>query len=109
MLVAYCAAIEISWQIPVPNETIADDAESYVLYQYQSCPFCYRVRRFLEQNGLQIESRDILRDPDARRALIEGGGRATVPCLRITQKGTERWLYESLDIIDHLSRRFGIS
>ncbi len=93
----------------MPDDSIADAAESYVLYQYESCPFCYRVRRFLEHNGLQIETRDILRNPDARRALIEGGGRATVPCLRIERNGSERWLYESLDIIDYLSRRLRIS
>lgn len=93
----------------MPEESIADATETYVLYQYESCPFCYRVRRWLEHNGLQIESRDILRDPDARRALTEGGGRATVPCLRIERNGTQRWLYESLDIIEYLSNRFRIS
>jgi glutathione S-transferase len=106
--VAYCAAIEIGWSISVPEAPVADARESYVLYQYESCPFCYRVRRFLEHTGIQLESRDVLRDPEARRALAEGGGSATVPCLRIERDGTVRWLYESLDIIDYLSRRFRV-
>lgn len=79
-------------------------SERYTLYQYPSCPFCQRVRRYLADAGLDIEMRDTLRDPDARRELIEGGGRATVPCLRIDRDGDVEWLYESLDIIDYLAR-----
>jgi glutathione S-transferase len=79
-------------------------SEKYVLYQYESCPFCYRVRRFLAETGLTVEMRDTLRDPQARRELIEGGGRPTVPCLRIERDGEVEWLYESLDIIDYLRR-----
>jgi glutathione S-transferase len=44
--------------------------------------------------------RDIL-----RRELVEGGGRATVPCLRIERDGEVHWLYESRDIIDYLRRQ----
>ncbi|MDZ7669750.1 MAG: glutaredoxin [Gammaproteobacteria bacterium] len=81
-------------------------AETYTLYHYASCPFCARVRQFLDQAGIELPMRDILRDPAARRELIDGGGRATVPCLRIERDGTVRWLYESLDIIDYLKRRY---
>lgn len=81
-------------------------SERHVLYQYASCPFCARVRAFLEREGIDIEIRDTLRDPEARRELVEGGGRATVPCLRIERDGDVRWLYESLDIIDYLRRRY---
>ncbi len=77
-------------------------AEGYVLYQYPSCPFCHRVRQFMDEAGIDVPMRDTLRDPAARRELVEGGGRATVPCLRIEQNGHVRWLYESRDIIDYL-------
>ena len=87
----------------------ADVAEEYLLYQYESCPFCYRVRRFLDDAGIRIETRDVLRDPEARRELLTGGGRATVPCLRIDRAGETRWMYESLDIIDYLRRRFHLA
>jgi glutathione S-transferase len=80
-------------------------AETYQLYQYDSCPFCYRVRRFLQDAGIDIPLRDTLKDPRARRELIEGGGRGMVPCLRIERAdGSVSWLYESLDIIDYLRR-----
>jgi len=81
-------------------------SESHVLYQYESCPYCRRVRQFLEEAGIRIEMRDILRDPQVRRELVEGGGRSTVPCLRIERDGEVRWMYESRDIIDYLRRRY---
>jgi glutaredoxin 2 len=81
-------------------------AESYVLYQYDSCPFCARVRRFLDARGIDLPMRDTLRDPAAFRELLLGGGRATVPCLRIeTEDGDVSWLYESADIVDYLAAR----
>ena len=78
--------------------------EHYVLYQYDGCPYCHRVRRFIAEHGIEVELRDTLYDPAARRELIEGGGRSTVPCLRIERDGAVTWLYESLDIIDYLRR-----
>jgi glutathione S-transferase len=80
--------------------------ERYVLYQYESCGFCHRVRQFLAEAGIEMEMRDTLRDPEARRELMEGGGRSTVPCLRIERDGEVRWLYESRDIIDYLRRQY---
>jgi glutathione S-transferase len=79
-------------------------SEHYTLYQYDSCPFCYRVRRFLAEANIEVPLRDTLRDPQARRELVEGGGRSMVPCLRIERDGEVSWLYESLDIIDYLRR-----
>lgn len=80
-------------------------SESYQLFQYDSCPFCYRVRLFLADIGIDIPLRDTLRDPAARRELLEGGGRAMVPCLRIERDGEVQWLYESMDIISYLRAR----
>ncbi len=80
--------------------------ERYTLFQYASCPFCYMVRRFLDAQGLEGPVRDTMRDPQAHRELVDGGGRATVPCLKI--EGAEapvRWMYESDDIIRYLSEK----
>jgi len=81
-------------------------SEHYTLYQYDACGYCRRVRQFLQEAGIEIEMRDTLRDPDARRELIEGGGRSTVPCLRIERDGEVHWMYESRDIIEYLRRRY---
>ena len=78
--------------------------ETYTLYHFDSCPFCVRVRRFLSDQHIEMPMKDVLRDPEAYRELIAGGGDAQVPCLRIQRGDEVRWLYESLDIIDYLRR-----
>ncbi|MCY3821662.1 MAG: glutathione S-transferase N-terminal domain-containing protein [Gammaproteobacteria bacterium] len=79
--------------------------EQYVLYQYDACPFCRRVRAFLDRSGIEMPMRDTMRDVAAFRELCIGGGRSTVPCLKITgPDGESTWLYESNDIIEYLSR-----
>ncbi|MFM8356204.1 MAG: glutaredoxin family protein [Gammaproteobacteria bacterium] len=88
----------------VPEQTVP---EHYVLYQYASCPFCQRVLRFLAQAGVELPLKDTLRDPAARRELIQGGGDSQVPCLRIERSGEVTWLYESLDIIAYLQAQLG--
>ena len=77
--------------------------EQYVLYQQRWCYFCRRVRAFLADSGIDIPMRDTMVDREADRELREGGGRATVPCLKITSEdGEVRWMYESRDIIAYL-------
>lgn len=75
---------------------------SYQLFHFDFCPFCMRVRQFLEQARLTIPLRNIHRDPEARAELVAGGGSQQVPCLRIESDGAVRWLYESEDIIRYL-------
>jgi glutathione S-transferase len=79
--------------------------ESYQLFHSETCGFCHRVRGFLAEADVEIPLRDILRNREARRELIEGGGRAMVPCLRIERRDAVEWLYESLDIIAFLHSR----
>ncbi|WP_027350051.1 glutaredoxin family protein [Halotalea alkalilenta] len=79
-----------------------------VLYHFQTCPFCVRVRHKIAELGLDIEMRDTLLDPHNRQALAEGGGKTQVPCLLITdEQGNQEWLYESADINRYLVSRFG--
>jgi glutaredoxin 2 len=81
------------------------DAETakMVLYQFQACPFCVKVRREIRRYALNIELRDARNDPKHKEALISGGGRHKVPCLQIKDAdGGLTWLYESSDIISYL-------
>lgn len=78
------------------------------LYHYDACWFCKTVRRTIERLKLDIESRDIHRDPGHRRRLLTEGGSGTVPCLHIEHDdGRGEWLYESRDICCYLEGRFG--
>jgi len=88
-------------------EADVQDAEGLVLYQTEGCPYCVKVRRYLEQAGRSIELRDLRGTPDAVQELIAATRRRTVPCLRIeTAPGDFEWLHESADIIDYLAARF---
>lgn len=82
--------------------------ETYQLFKFDSCPFCARVRQFLDQSGIQVELQDIQQDRNAYDALVQGGGSQQVPCLRIEQgeggAASVQWLYESADIIAYLQR-----
>ncbi|MBP3853758.1 MAG: glutathione S-transferase N-terminal domain-containing protein [Erysipelotrichaceae bacterium] len=71
------------------------------LYHMEYCPFCKKVFREIEQSGRSdIEYRDILKDKDNYRRLMDIGGLDQVPCLFIDGKP----LYESNDIIQWLRR-----
>ncbi|WP_253939126.1 glutathione S-transferase N-terminal domain-containing protein [Spiribacter salilacus] len=75
------------------------------LYEHELCPFCMMVRQATESLPLNIESRNILREPARQQELVKGGGRGMVPCLYIEfSDGRSEWLYESADIIDYLRR-----
>ncbi len=76
------------------------------LYHFAACPYCRKVRRDIRLLGLSIAEADIKRDPSAFDALVAGGGKKQVPCLRIEEEGRVRWMYESADITRYLQQRF---
>lgn len=65
------------------------------LYHFEACPYCRRVRDYLDQAGLEIPLKDTLYDPAAREELRQLGGKTQVPALLIEDK----IMYESRDII----------
>ncbi|MEM9621600.1 MAG: glutathione S-transferase N-terminal domain-containing protein [Pseudomonadota bacterium] len=89
--------------------------ESYQLFKTDICGFCYRVRAFLEQHGIEVPLRDVNQDQAAFRELLENTRRTTVPCLRIARQGAAgepeqvEWMFESLDIMHYLAQRHGIT
>jgi len=77
------------------------------LYEYATCPFCRRVRGFLQQIGRDVESRDIMNEPEHLAELVAATGRQSVPCLRIeSEGGGVQWMHESADIIAWLRDHF---
>lgn len=94
---------------PATREDLRALTERLSLYHYFSCPFCARVHRALAKLGVQLELRDISQDAGHRRDLAAGGGRTTVPCLRIERPDGDgaTWMYESRDIIAWLEREIG--
>jgi glutaredoxin len=90
------------------QQQVDQQCRSLTLYQFKTCPFCIKVRREIKRLSLNIELRDAQHNAENRAALIEGGGKAQAPCLRITdEQGNSQWLYESSAIIQYLHKRFG--
>jgi len=74
-----------------------------VLYQFESCPFCVKVRRAIRRMNLNIELRDARNNSRFKDELLREGGQSQVPCLKISKPGAKaEWLYESDDIISYL-------
>jgi len=86
---------------------IDTQTQDLTLYQYKACPFCVKVRRSMKRSALNIETKDAKRCETSKQELLSGGGQLKVPCLKITENGNERWMYESSDIIEYLDQRFG--
>ncbi|ACU94926.1 glutaredoxin-like protein [Cryptobacterium curtum DSM 15641] len=74
-------------------------SDSLLLYVLPGCPFCARVDRFLDDQGIKIEHRSV-REPENADELKAIGGKVQSPCLVIDGKA----LYESKDIIEFLKR-----
>ena len=88
---------------PVDQAKLDMETAKFVLYQFNACPFCVKVRRELRRYALNIELRDARNDEKHKAELIRGGGRHKVPCLQVkTESGGVTWLYESSEIISYL-------
>ena len=81
--------------------------KNLALYQFNSCPFCIKVRRQIKRQSLNIELLDAQHNQQHREELLNGGGELKVPCLKIiSETGDVSWLYESNDIINYLQDTF---
>ena len=92
---------------PMVQQGIDRETANMAIYEYRGCPFCMRTRRALRRLNLHIELRDTLNNPEHKKDLLEQGGKEQVPCLRYTaEDGREKWMYESLDIINFLEEKY---
>ncbi len=70
------------------------------LFMFETCPYCRKVIRAIDAQGrTDIEYKNIHKDENARKTLIEVGGVEQVPCLFIDGHP----LYESSDIVEWLA------
>jgi len=76
--------------------------EGHSLYYFDGCGFCFRVFIAMKRLGIELEKRNIMHSMQYREELLQGGGRTTVPCLRIERGDEVEWMYESADIIRYL-------
>ena len=55
------------------------------LYHLEGCPYCRRVRDFIDHRGLgdHVEYLEVSQDPDALDRLVQLTGRSQVPVLEV--------------------------
>ena len=75
------------------------------LYEFESCPYCRKVRETLSALNIDYISRSSARGSKKRQHVEELGGKAQFPLLIDPNTGTS--MYESEDIIDYLQETYG--
>ena len=89
------------------QQSVDQSCRALALYQYKTCPFCIKVRQEMRRLSLKITQVDAQTEGPARAALVQQGGQAKVPCLKITDEaGNSHWLYDSEKIIAYLRSHF---
>lgn len=73
------------------------NTENLVLYVKPGCPYCAKVQRYLQEAGIDIETRNVFEGSNLED-LMRIGKKNQAPCLIIDGKA----LYESNDIIAYL-------
>lgn len=75
------------------------------VYEFKNCPFCVKLRWSLLKQGVNLEYKDAKRNTLFKQELVEGGGKAQVPCLRYIKNGKTEWMYESSDIAQYIQQQ----
>jgi len=92
----------------VAQQEVDRQCMNLALYQFQTCPFCIKVRREINRLSLPIVLRDAQKNVQNRAELLQDGGQVKVPCLQIRdENGKVQWMYESAEINKYLHKRFG--
>jgi glutathione S-transferase len=78
----------------------------FELYHAESCPYCVKVREFLENEGVAYISKPVslIKTSPLKEEMKQLGGKAQVPFLN--DPGHKAMLYESDDIIDYVRRHY---
>jgi glutathione S-transferase len=79
--------------------------ETITLYRLQGCPFCERVVRSLQDNGVEYESRFVEARHSRRDAVQRISGARTVPA--IVDENTGVTMSESANIVEYVETTYG--
>jgi glutathione S-transferase len=79
--------------------------QTITLYRLQGCPFCERVVRSLQDNGVEYESRFVEARHSRRDAVKRVSGSRTVPA--IVDEHTGVTMSESANIVEYVEATYG--
>ena len=92
------------------QDKVDKKTQHFTLYQFEACPFCVKVRRFIRKNSLKIELKDAKNNMANKSEFVNNGGKHKVPCLKIEKINAKTtWLYESDAIIQFLAKETELS
>lgn len=82
-------------------------ASRLTLYGHNTCVFCREVNKVIDHLEIKLKIKNTFKHPEFKQELLHGGGKVTVPCLKIiSQLGEEQWLYDSATINNYLLKSF---
>ena len=70
------------------------------IYTKQGCPFCHKVKDYMDDKGVVYEEKDIYESDENLDELMERGGKRQVPFIIDDERGVS--MYESDDIVKYL-------
>jgi glutathione S-transferase len=76
------------------------------LYELEGCPYCAKVKKKLDELGLEYESHMVPRSHSERTEVEEVSGQTGVPVLVDNDNGIEG-MPESDDIVEYLEKTYG--
>lgn len=57
--------------------------KNVIIYSTPTCPYCIKAKKFLEENGVEYEEKDVSSDTAAADESVEKSGQMGVPVLDI--------------------------
>ena len=95
----------LSLLAPAYGRTMTHDPD-LELYELPGCPYCAKVKRKLDELGLEYDSHEVPSSHAERGEVEAVSGQTGVPVLVDNSNGVEG-MPESDDIVDYLDREYG--
>jgi glutathione S-transferase len=73
------------------------------LHQFEACPFCKKVRKKLNELGLDYKTREVPQNRNERDLIKELSGQIKVPVL----EDDETVVYDSSRIVKYFEKNYG--
>lgn len=92
----------------VPQRPEPEPAPQIMLFEFEACPFCRRVREVVTYLDLAVIVVPCARGSRHRAEVVSRGGRAQFPYMvDCSAGGSPVEMYESADIVSYLLNRYG--
>jgi len=67
------------------------------VYSTQTCPWCHRLKEYLDEKKIEYEDIDVSEDQEAANAMVEKSGQMGVPQIEINGRMIVGFDKESID------------